>query len=159
TTTPMNKYLKEILWLIILLVPCVFLYSSTDSTIDINVGDTYFVMDRISLIFLFIAIPGFLIYGIRTLINKFRDKFINIVFILFTILVALLWIEAIIINDKLSSSGGWTLYPPLSAQPQKIEHEEYYFIANHKIMVTTEVILIVIALFTAYKTGKNKKLS
>ncbi|MEE1898403.1 hypothetical protein V1389_08655 [Flavobacterium rakeshii] len=155
----MNKYLKETIWLIILLLPCVFLYSSEDSTIDINVHDTYFVIDRFSLILLLIVVPGFLIYGIRTLINKFRDKFINIVFILFTVLVALLWIEAIIINDKLSSSGGWTLYPPLSAQPQKIEHEEYYFIANHTIMITIEVILISIALFTAYKTGKNKKIS
>ncbi|MUV02960.1 hypothetical protein GN157_04485 [Flavobacterium rakeshii] len=155
----MNKYLKETIWLIILLLPCVFLYSFEDPTIDINVHDTYFVIDHFPLILLLIVMPGFLIYGIRTLINKFRDKFINIVFILFTVLIALLWIEAIIINDKLSSSGGWTLYPPLSAQPQKIEHEEYYFIANHTIMITIEVILILIALFTAYKTGKNKKIS
>ncbi|WP_330443080.1 hypothetical protein [Flavobacterium sp. C4GT6] len=154
----MNKYLKETIWLIILLLPCVFLYSSEYPTIDINVGDTYFVMDRFSLIFLFIAIPGFLIYGIRTLINKFRDKFINIVFILFTVLIALLWIEVIIINDMIGSDGSMTIYPPLSAEPQKTE-EKYYPIANHTIMITLEVILIVIALFTAYKTGKNKKLS
>ena len=117
----MNKYLKEILWLIILLVPCVFLYSSTDSTIDINVGDTYFVMDRFSLVFLLIVMPGFLIYGIRTLTSKFRNNFINILFILFTVLVALLWIEVIIINDRIGSDGSMSIYPPLGAEPQKNE--------------------------------------
>lgn len=154
----MNRYLKEILWLIIILLPCVFLYSSEDSTIDINVDDTYFVMDRFSLVFLLIVMPGFLIYGIRTLTSKFRNNFINIVFILFTVLVALLWIEVIIINDRIGSDGSMTIYPPLSAEPQKTE-EEYYPIANHTIMVIIEVILIAIVLFTAYKTGKNKKLS
>ena len=154
----MNRYLKEILWLIIILLPCVFLYSSEDSTIDINVDDTYFVMDRFSLVFLLIVMPGFLIYGIRTLTSKFRNNFINIVFILFTVLVALLWIEVIIINDRIGYDGSMTIYPPLSAEPQKTE-EEYYPIANHTIMVIIEVILIAIVLFTAYKTGKNKKLS
>ena len=154
----MNRYLKEILWLIIILLPCVFLYSSEDSTIDINVDDTYFVMDRFSLVFLLIVMPGFLIYGTRTLTSKFRNNFINILFILFTVLVALLWIEVIIINDRIGYDGSMTIYPPLSAEPQKTE-EEYYPIANHTIMVIIEVILIAIVLFTAYKTGKNKKLS
>lgn len=154
----MNRYIKEIIWLIIILLPTFFLYTQED-TINIDIYDTYYVMDRLTFIAVIFTLLGFLVYGIRSLTYKFRDNFINIVFLIFTVIVALLWIEIIIINDKLSSSGGWTLYPPLSAQPQKIEHEEYYFIAKEPIMLIIEAAIISIALYTTYRIGKNKKTS
>ncbi|QEE50953.1 hypothetical protein FUA48_15620 [Flavobacterium alkalisoli] len=154
----MNRYIKEIIWLIIILLPTFFLYTQED-TINIDIYDIYYVMDRLTFIAVIFTLLGFLVYGIRSLTYKFRDNFINIVFLIFTVIVALLWIEIIIINDKLSSSGGWTLYPPLSAQPQKIEHEEYYFIAKEPVMLIIEAAIISIALYTTYRMGKNKKTS
>lgn len=156
--TPMKKNIKEIIWLIIILLPTFFLYTQED-TISINVYDTYYVMDRLTFIAVIFILLGFLVYGVRSLAYKFRDNFINIIFLIFTVIVALLWIELIIINDKLSSSGGWTLYPPLSAQPQEIEHEEHYFIAKESVMLIIETAIISIALYTTYRMGKNKKTS
>jgi heme/copper-type cytochrome/quinol oxidase subunit 1 len=151
----MNKYLKEIIWFLLIVTLCALLYTKEDATIDINIHDTYYVIDHFTFVLNIFISAGFVIYAIRALAGKFQNNVVNSLFIIFTILLLFVLTQVIIINEHLSMSQGWTIHPPLSAQTQQINNSEGEYLITPVYLSFIQIVIIIIALYTSYRIGKN----
>ena len=114
-----RQILKEIGWFILaglgslLMGRFLFGLSLSNSTLDIHLHDTYFVIDNAYLIVPFFIFFLFIIYSIRTFKNRFSISIANWTMLLSGILT----ISGLTILSRLFyqlSFAGLTLYPPLS---------------------------------------------
>lgn len=115
---------KEIFWLIgttifvLLLTTLIFGIDglTSDSTLDINVHDTYYVITNFHVILLLGVLVFFAIYLVRTLRRNFKNLTANLILMISTILLILVLIGIDSILDALiRQTTSWTIYPPLSA--------------------------------------------
>ncbi|PNQ72161.1 hypothetical protein C1T31_12605 [Hanstruepera neustonica] len=160
---------KEIFWLIgttiLVLILNTLIFGidglKSDSTLDINVHDTYFVIANFHFIILLGVVVFFGIYLIRTLRRNFKNLTSNLILMISTILLIIILngISAIVENF-IQQTSGWTIYPPLSAGDgieQEIEPKENNFGILSSVLFYTQILLLIFLTFCGFKTGLNYK--
>ena len=85
----MKKWVKECLWAGLLIILPIILVSrnqhGNNNTVDINIYDVYFVIDKyIGLLAIFTAL-SFPVYLIRAITARFKDTVINYLLMILTI--------------------------------------------------------------------------
>ena len=164
----MKRWIKESLWLagiIGLSVLSVYLMNreydesiGTDyTTVSIGVHDTYFVMESHYFAGAVFAILMFVVYLLRALISRFSNNTLNYLLIIANILFTLFLTFVIHLNEQFSVEGGWSIYPPLSAQPNVVEVEEKNFLVDGAYLYALQSIMMLLLAYTAYKTAQNLK--
>ena len=82
----MNKWIKEILWLTgIVVLPMFLLFDFSGGepqTLDLNIHDTYYVIENNMFAFMTVASLVFIVYLVRLIIGRFRNVIANIVFMI-----------------------------------------------------------------------------
>jgi len=100
----------------------VFLWNRRHNTLDLHLHDTYFVFSAASIIVPLFLLLTFAFYFIKEIRNRFSRMFPNIILIAAGMLLVIL---LVFVNKEIlllgSSSGGWTMYPPLSGLPPQVE--------------------------------------
>jgi hypothetical protein len=86
----MGQFRTDIIILLGLLILSLIILLTGQSTIDIQIYDTYYVLDKVSLTVLVIGPLTFLIFFIRGLTRKFRTNGTNIGLIIGLILIGLI---------------------------------------------------------------------
>jgi len=158
-----RQFFIELLWLAISLALTIllglFFFGQTflGDKLDIHFRDTYFVIAPrqiwLPVFFMMICI----VYFIKEFRNSFRRTIPN--GILITVCLALIITLTFLIRDfSHSVTGGWTLYPPLSAlEPGKAPELTHYPVTR---LVTNFLIAIQIGisimLLFVYHWGKKK---
>ncbi|MFN7776961.1 hypothetical protein, partial [Flavobacterium sp.] len=94
----------------------------TESVIDINVHDTYFIVEKSEILPVFCITIIYLFYLIKVCFQKF-ENYLSLCILSIISLILILILPAIISFIKsLATQPGWTIYPPLSAK--KVEFKE-----------------------------------
>ncbi|QEM05639.1 hypothetical protein DIU31_019745 [Mucilaginibacter rubeus] len=134
-------------------------------TLDINMHDTYFVMSASSFQLLVLgtfSILTTLIYFIRAIVKRYKNKIVNIVLITsdFLLIIMLIRIYRMILlleqTLDVNTKGGWTIYPPLSAlghQSPSAEITRHQHFDNYMFIPITIFMLILVV--SSILTGKN----
>jgi len=155
----MDKSLKELFWFclpVIIAVAAFYVLQICNlSSILIAFYDAVYVTDAIDIISILIVIFGFIIYLVRVLSLKFKNKTCNYIYLTYTVLLIIVISGAIHLNDKLSLIEGWTIYPPLSSPPQKVV--VHNFIADPIYLIVIQCTVIVLLAITAFKIGNKSK--
>ena len=159
---------KEIFWLIGTTV-CVLILNTlifgidglkTDSTLDINIHDTYFVIANFHFILLLTVLVFFGIYFVRTMRSKFKNLTANLILMISTILLILVLIGIDSILDTLiRQTTSWTIYPPLSAgeiEPETEPKENNLGIIS-SVIFFVQIFLLIFLAYSGFKTGRNYK--
>ena len=163
---------KEIFWLIgttiLVLILNTLIFGidglKSDSTLDINVHDTYFVIANFHFILLLGVLVFFGIYLIRTLRRNFKNLTANLILMISTILfIIILNGISTIVENFIQQTSGWTIYPPLSAGngieqfEQEIEPKENNFGILSSVLFYTQILLLIFLAYCGFKTGLNYK--
>lgn len=158
----MKKSTKEIIWPLALLIisyltydPNLQFFNSEKSTIDINIHDTYFIIESVNILFLIIALLFFIVYSIRIVISRLKNITINGMFLFSNILMIIVMFYIIKVSRALIVEVGWTIYPPLSAnipihEDNSMKNILYTFIG-------IQIFLVITLIFVAAKTVINIK--
>ena len=129
-----------------------------NSALDINLHDTYFVIDRSV-----INIPVFLmlttiIYLIKEGFYRYKRRLQNLILIIANFLFLIVVYPFSVLLNMIPKPG-WTIYPPLSALPkaeppyeQKMENTLYAIKQGTLIVI---IIFMLILVITAILIGKN----
>lgn len=132
----------------------------TDSTLDINIHDTYFVIANFHFILLLGVLVFFGIFLVRTLRRNFKNLTANLILMISTILLILVLIGIDSILDALiRQTTSWTIYPPLSAgevEPD-FEPKENNLGILSSVLFFIQIFLLIFLAFCGYKTGRNYK--
>lgn len=133
---------------------------SADTTIDLNIHDTYFVIANMYFV---LPLSIFLIFGIylvRTLRSNFENLTVNIILIIsITLLILVITTTNSIISVLIQQNAGWTINPPLSAGvvDHDIEPNENYLGVLKNATYGTQILLLILLTFCGFKTGLNYK--
>jgi len=158
---------KEIYWLIgTILFILIFNFTLLgidclgDSTIDVNVRDTYFVIAKINFFLFFTFFIFYTIYLIRMLRRLFKNLTANLFFLILNVFAIVIITQIISFVDSFAEVAGKTEYPPLSGGT--IEHKGNYFDSLSNFLLFTQVLLIIFQTYIGVKTGlcfkqKNQK--
>jgi len=145
--------IKEALWFVATFVIAYLCYNpslnfnSQDTTADVNVYDTYFVIEHSIILSGLIVMLFFVVYGIRMVYYRFKNLFINCVFIITNIffIAALYYVDGVF---KLAQS----------LQKNNNLHLNSGF---SNIIIVIQILLIIFEAFVAAKTistlKRNKK--
>ena len=132
----MRKF-KEIYWIAITLTFILIIFyilfgkeGFTEETIDINIKDTYFVINFWNAIIVFAIIIFFFIYLIRILIEKFKNNISNFVFAAVNLILILILIPFNVMKSN------------------DLENTIYYF-------SSLSILLILFEVFVIYKLIKK----
>lgn len=135
--------------------------------LDINLHDTYFIMSASPFQLLVLgtfSILTTLIYFIRAIVKRYKNKMVNIVLITsdFLLIIMLIRIYRIILlleqTLDANAKGGWTIYPPLSAlghQSPSAEITKHPHFDSYMFIPITIFMLILVA--SSVITGRNWK--
>lgn len=157
--------LIEIAWLLGCAVVSyyIFIILLGNSGLDINLHDTYFVIKaEHSWISSFIIISFFVYYFKEfkySFCRKIQRSFIFLLgFIL--IILASLAIQLLPFFNPYHNSNGWTIYPPLSLQPEMNEFKQNFIILTivSKAVFILQIIVVAMLLSVTYKWAKSKKI-
>ncbi|WP_163409669.1 hypothetical protein [Flavobacterium ajazii] len=153
---------KEIIWPVALLIISYLIYnpdlsfnSNNKSTIDINIHDTYFVIESLNILFLIIAVLFFIVYLVRTIASRLKNNIINGMFLFSNILMIIVVAYIIKITRLLIVEAGWTIYPPPSANIQI--HEDNSMKNIFRIAIGIQIFLVITLILVAVKTAINIK--
>ncbi|UOE50489.1 hypothetical protein MTO98_05300 [Mucilaginibacter sp. SMC90] len=136
-------------------------------TLDINMHDTYFVMSVSPFQLLVLgtfSIFTTLIYFIRAIVTRYKNKIVNIVLITsdFLLIIMLIRIYRIVLlleqTLDANAKSGWTIYPPLSAlgnQSTEITRHPHF----DSFMFIPITIFMLILVTSSIITGRNWKTS
>lgn len=152
----MNKWLKEVLWFLGTLIVSYlifdpgFTFNLKEATVDINVHDTYFVIEGFHVLVLITTTLFFFVYLVRMLMCRFKNLAVNILFQIANLLQILSLIGIINLLGTFIDMAGTTVYPPLSGPNVIHSTEEYKPI--YYILISLQVLLFALEIFTFYKT-------
>ncbi len=98
----MKHFRTDIIIFIALLVPAAIVFATTSgqSVIDIQLHDTYFVLDKTTAAVLMIGPPMFLIFFIRALIQKFKTIGPNVGLMMGLIILASITYRAVLLEQS-----------------------------------------------------------
>ena len=163
---------KETFWLIGTIILVLILNTlifgidglKPNSTLDINVHDTYFVIANFYFILLLGALIFFGVYFIRTLRRNFKNLTANLI-LMISIILLIIILNGIstIVENFIRQSSGWTIHPPLSAGEglaqieQEIEPTKNNFRILLNILFYIQILLLIFLAFCGFKTGLNYK--
>jgi len=163
---------KEIFWLIGTIILVLILNTlifgidglKSDSTLDINVHDIYFVIANFHFILLLGVLVFFGIYLIRTLRKNFKNLTANLILMISTILLIIILNGiSVIVENFIQQTSGWTIYPPLSVGEgieqieQDIEPKKNNFGILSSVIFYTQILLLIFLAYCGFKTGLNYK--
>lgn len=132
----------------------------SDSTLNINIHDTYFVIANVHIMLLFSVQIFFGVYLFRTLKRNFKNLTANLILMVSTILLILVLIRIESIVDALiQQTSSWTIYPPLSAAENisEIEPNESDFKILANVLFLIQIVLLIFLTYCGFKTGRNYK--
>lgn len=155
----------EIIWLTVSLgftfLLSLFLFGRNflSDTIDIHLHDTYFVIAPFHILLSIFLLVTFIVYFIKEFRNSFRQTFSNWILIV----IGLMLVIALTFLIKTFSqffTGGWTLYPPLSALgPDKIPELTHDSVTKFitSFFTVVQIIVLTMLLFVAFRWGTQKR--
>lgn len=162
---------KEIYWIlgaIVLSIILTFLlfgihgFTSSDSTLDINIHDTYYVFAYFHLSIIVLILVFFLVYLSRSIRTSFKNLTANLVLMISTIfLILVLMVIGSILDRIVFQYSGQTVYPSLSTVDGIPEiEEEIVKIKNIATMLSNttliiQLLLTVLLAYCGFKTGLN----
>jgi heme/copper-type cytochrome/quinol oxidase subunit 1 len=151
----------ELMWLVIVVLVAVcadkfFLIADGSSSFDLNLHDTYFVTKASNFYFVDIVVIGFISYLARATIMVYKSFCTTLILVIFNVLA--IWMLAPFFIQLLEiikpNTGGWTIYPPLSALPKA---EPLNINLWLKSFVLTEVSLTLLLCFNSIMFGLQLK--
>ena len=159
----MKRLTKEIIWPLVLLIISYLIYDSNlqffnskeKSTIDINIYDTYFIIESVNILFLIISLLFFIVYSIRIVISRLKNITINGMFLFSNLLMIIVMSYMINISSVLIADAGWTIYPPPSSNIQI--HEDNSMKNILYICIGIQIFLVITLILVAAKTVINIK--
>ena len=132
----------------------------SDSNVDINIHDTYFVIANIHFVLLFSVLIFFGVYLFRTLRRNYKNLMANLILMISTILLILVFIGIdSIVEALIQQTSEWTIYPPLSAGKNipEIEPKENSFEILSNVLFLIQILLLIFLTYCGFKTGRNYK--
>ncbi|MET0944255.1 MAG: hypothetical protein ABWY22_02485 [Flavobacterium sp.] len=157
----MKPVFKEVIWVIVLFIISYLIYNphliftSESTTIDINIHDTYFVIESSNILILITVFVFYFTYLMRMLFARFKNAVINYIFLFSNILIILVILYIIQAVKMIMILPGTTIYPPLSSPPQLHQGnglERYYHF-----FIKLEIGFIVTFILAGIKTIINYK--
>lgn len=95
-----------------------FNLSDFTSTIDVNIHDTYFVIESVNTLIIIIGFIFYFSYLLRMIFTKFKIILINSIFLLSNLYMIILMSSFIQFIKMIMIVPGTTIYPPLSSEPK-----------------------------------------
>jgi heme/copper-type cytochrome/quinol oxidase subunit 1 len=160
--------LHEILWLLgciaftIIIGLLFFGKAIFEKDIDINLHDTYFVIENQQFFIYFFTIFSFSLYFIKENRHSFNRKLPLVIFLILGLGFNILLIRASPIATFFNPwRSGWTVYPPLSVKAKPIEVNAIKgfaatFITPFNALLAIQIFVIALMLYAAYKYGKSR---
>jgi heme/copper-type cytochrome/quinol oxidase subunit 1 len=127
----------------------------TESVLDINVHDTYFVIEKRELFPMFSLLILYLFYFIKVCLQKFKNRQTLWIFSILSLTTILIWPGISAFVKSLATEPSWTVYPPLSAR--KVEIKENIFNRIYPDLYFAYIALTMFGVFVFYKLGKLYK--
>jgi hypothetical protein len=124
----------------------------SESTININVHDTYFIIEKIELLPLFVLGLLYIGYFIKISLQKFRKKQTLLIFSMISLVLLLFYPSFLATLKTLSTESGTVIYPPLSGQA--VEIKENIFTDYYSQFYYLYIALIFFSILTFYKLGR-----
>jgi heme/copper-type cytochrome/quinol oxidase subunit 1 len=160
-----RQIFSEVIWLTVslglTLLLSLFLFGKNflSDTVDIHLHDTYFVIAPFHILLPIFFLVTFIVYFIKEFRNSYRRTLQNWILIIIglTLVIALTFL---IKTFSQFFTGGWTLYPPLSALgPDKVpelpQDPETKFITNFFTVV--QVLVLTMLLFVTFRWGTQMR--
>lgn len=161
----MNFNRKEIYWLtgvILLIIILKFTILgkdfSNDSVIDMNLHDTYFVIEKFHVLLFISNLIFFTVYLIRMFTSNFKNIIANLIFLISNISAIICLTQLISFIESVSVIPGSVEYPPLSGGTIEVNGNDFGFFITT--LITLQIVLIFFQSFVSYKTAiyyKHKK--
>ena len=153
----MNR--KEIFWLIgtvgLVLVLTLVLFGldgfNSDSTFDINIHDTYFVIANIQMVPLIMIFTFFIIYFFRAIRQSFRNTTANLILIIATILFVIVLGKTIGILDFFNKPTNNTEI----IKDKNPVGNALTILSNAIFIIQTGLLLLLV--YSGFKIGQNYK--
>ena len=120
-----------------------------DANLSVNVHDTYFVISYFHLVILFSAFTFFVIYLLRTVVENFRNIIANLILMLSTILMVLVFGKMITMLDFFTGNEVNEAYTK-SVSPV----EEILGVLS-KVLSLIQIGLLILLAYCGFKTGLN----
>lgn len=151
-----SKYKEVIFSIVVVLIAYLFynpklIWTNENSTYDINIHDTYFVIESKYILLLTIFTFLFLAYLIKSLYYKFKNTLVNCYFLIANLLFIISMSYIIFFVDSIIQYQGETIYPPLSAE--SVTHKGNGFENLFYILIAFQLLLVSLEIFTARKTA------
>ena len=152
----MKQKTKEVIWVVaLLIISCliwnIFTNNSAiqDSTVAINIADTYFVIEKVYLLFIIVPAVFYFIYLIRILSFKFRNLIANNVFLVFNFLLLVIMFYILQAVSTLATNTVSTINSSQTAASLMSPGTQYYNLLC--VGIVTSVCLIFTLLFVTIK--------
>lgn len=160
-----RQVFREVLWLAISLGLTMLLgllllgRHFLTGTLDIHVHDTYFVIAHSQILLPMFFSVTFIVYFTKGFRNSFKWTLSNWILIV-TGLILIITLTFLIEIFSQFFTGGWTLYPPLSALgpdkvPELTQDPVAKFVTN--VLTVVQVVVLLMLLFAAYRWGSQKR--
>jgi heme/copper-type cytochrome/quinol oxidase subunit 1 len=159
-----RQIFKELIWLAVSLgltmLLGLFLLGRhfLTGTLDIHVHDTYFVIAHLHILLPMFLLVTFIVYFTKSFRNSFKRTLSNWILVV-TGLILVITLTFLIEIFSQFFTGGWTLYPPLSALgpdkvPELTQDPIAKFITN--LLSVVQVVVLLMLLFATYRWGTQK---
>lgn len=155
-----KRLIWEILFSLIAIITSLFVFHfafgltnfGTESVIDIDVYDTYFVIQKRELFPLFSLIFLYVSYFAKICIQKFKNRQSLWIFSIISLITILIYPSILSFVKSLSTEPGWVVYPPLSAE--KVEIKENIFTRIYPKIYYSYIITTLFNAFVFFKLGR-----
>lgn len=150
---------KEVFWLINALaigyiIAALFFNNpifEADTTLDINIHDTYFVLPSLPFALSFIIFVVFLVFLIRAIKRKFQNQYANTILILATIGIQIVIGKGIGFLELIGNSHEYQCNLTVTGPLAEV------IVVFARILVGIQVILMFLLVFLGVKFGQNLK--